>query len=369
MANPMAKFVPNRFQEPTGEGVLRLCGGDGSPYSNKMLALMKYRRIPFRWLGMASPEAAGTPDAPGPVLAPKLLFPDNTVMNDSTFIIKELEKRYPNGRTVIPPSPALGFLAAIFEDYCDEWVTKAMFHFRWTYDIETAGFGIGTMPVSFAAPIQAIRTNGKGFGDRQVARLRDVVGSNETTGPVIEQSFERLLKLLEEHLHAGHAFLFGSRPSAADFALFGQLHPMISLDPETSRKVFSYSRSAWFWYHSMKELSGVSLKDENAGWFDPSSLPPTLKALMAEVGRLYAPFMLANAEAVQRGQADFECRLDDGKVLWRQASFKYQAKCLGWLREHYVSLPIPERQVVDSVLAGTGCAAMLKEQAVASSKL
>merc|ERR1712216_374541 len=146
--------------------------------------------------------------------------------------------------------------------------------------------------------------------------LREVVGSNEVTGPVIEQSFVRL----------------GTRPCAADFALFGQLHPMISLDIETSRKVFTASRTVFFWYHMMKDLSGLSLKDEKAGWFEPRNLPPTLIAILAELGRLYAPFMLANAESVAKGEKNLDCVLDGGKVPWTQASFKYQAKCLGWLR-------------------------------------
>lgn len=337
---------------------MRLVGADGSPYSNKVLGVFRYRRLPHRWLSGHSPETIGLAAPKGPPLAPTLIFADGTAMNDSTFLIKEVERRYP-GRTVVPPDPALAFLCALVEDYCDEWMTKAMFHYRWTYDIPTAGFGIGAGGLTFGADIDNIEKMGASFADRQVARLRDVVGSNEVTGPVIERSFEQFCRVLEAHLHAGHAFLFGSRPSAADFALFGQLHPMISLDPETSRKVFAASRSVWFWYHSLKDLSGLSLKDENAGWLDPANLPPTLIAVFREIGRLYAPFMTANAQAVAAGSKTLECALDGGAVPWTQASFKYQAKCLGWLREHHKSLAPADMRLVDAALAGTGCATML----------
>ena len=57
-------------------------------------------------------------------------------------------------------------------------------------------------------------------GHRQVGRL-GIVGSNEVTGPHIEKSFERLCRLLGDHFEAGHEFLFGTRPSAADFAIYG----------------------------------------------------------------------------------------------------------------------------------------------------
>jgi len=185
---------------------------------------------------------------------------------------------------------------------------------------------------------------------------------NELTGPVIERSFERVCTLLEAHLHAGHDFLLGSRPSAADFALFGQLHPMIALDVETSRKVFAASRSVFFWYHSLKDLSGFSIQDEADGWFEPAALPPTLIALLGEVGRLYVPFLIANAHAVAAGQKQFECKLDGGGVTWQQASFKYQAKCLGWLREQYAALPRNDREAVDKALGETGCLQLFVEQ-------
>ena len=61
-----------------------------------------------------------------------------------------------------------------------------------------------------------------------VGRLRHV-GSNETTGPVIEAAFARLIKRLEPHL-AARPYLFGARPCLADFGLASQLAQMLS-DP------------------------------------------------------------------------------------------------------------------------------------------
>lgn len=233
----------------------------------------------------------------------------------------------------MPQDPRLAFLSSLLEDYGDEWVTKAMFHYRWTYDIEDAGFGIGT-GTGFGAGIETVNKFGATFGARQVSR-KGIVGSNEQTGPHIEESFERLCGLLGDHFEAGYEYLFGGRPSAADFSIYGQLHPMIALDPATSQKVLAASRTTWFWYHSMKDLSGRSIADENAGWLDMDQpLPPTLAAIFQEAGRMYAPFMVANAAAVAAGEKVLDCQLDAGEVHWVQPSFGYQAKCL--VRPHAI---------------------------------
>jgi glutathione S-transferase len=308
------------------------------------------------------PEAQGIPNPKGPSLAPKLVFPNNRVMNDSTMLIKELEGLYPE-RSVLPNRPGLRLICSLLEDFCDEWLTKAMFHFRWTYDIETAGFGIGSS-IGFNAGIDNIKQFGSTIGARQVGRL-GIVGSNEETGPIIEKCFERLCALLESHFESGHAFLLGSRPSAADFALYGQLHPMISMDPETSSRVFKASRTVWFWYHSMKDLSGLSIADEDEGWLvlsdeDGGSLPPTLSAILGEVGRFYVPFMLANARAIERGEGTVDALLDGEKVRWTQPSFKYQAKCLTWLVEEYGELSVDETNKVNRVLGPAGCMALFE---------
>ena len=120
--------------------LLPLRGSPGSPYTRKMLGVLRYRRIPYRFLQAEDPALP----KPKVGLIPVFYFNNEqgevTAEVDSTPIVRRLEDEYP-GRSVIPEDPAIAFINYLLEDYGDEWLTKAMFHYRWYYqdDIEMAG--------------------------------------------------------------------------------------------------------------------------------------------------------------------------------------------------------------------------------------
>ena len=79
-------------------------------------------------------------------------------------------------------------------------------------------------------------------------------------------------------------------------------------------------------------------------------------ALLGEVGRVYAPFLLANAEAVASGAERVDCEIDGRR--WVQKPFPYQAKCLRWLRAERAALSSADGAALDALLAGTGSEAL-----------
>ena len=122
---------------------LKLMGAPGSPYTRKMLALLRFRHIPYQLLIGDQSAQEGLPK-PKVSLLPTFYLPnekgDVEAVVDSTPLIRRFETEF-SERSVIPTDPVMSFLNYLLEDYGDEWLTKAMFHYRWYYqaDIEKAG--------------------------------------------------------------------------------------------------------------------------------------------------------------------------------------------------------------------------------------
>ena len=282
-------------------------------------------------------------------LVPVLVTPDGEAMIDSTFQVEKLEGLYPD-RSVVPTDPVVAFLSALLEDYGDEWLTKAMFHFRWAYDADIAK-AASVLPRwrRVDVPDDEVAPLSKAFAERQIGRLY-VVGSNETTGPIIEQSYREFLRTLDAVL-TDQPYVLGARPSAADFALFGQLTQLSHFDPTPAAITLEESPRVYAWVDLLEDCSGVEV--EEGGFVARDGVPESVRALLAHVGTYYAPFLLVNAAAVESGAERVEGEVAGAE--WLQKPFPYQAKCLRWLRESHAALSPEDRAAVDGILAGSGC--------------
>ncbi len=330
---------------------VRLMGAPGSPYTRKMLAVLRYRRIPYAFMLGSHRERADLPQ-PKVALLPTFYLPgadgEIEAVVDSTPLIRRFEAEYAE-RRVVPPDPALAFLDYLLEDFADEWLTKAMFHYRWRFAAD-ADFGQEMLPRWRVAPRSdaELAPTQRFIRERQVARLY-VVGSNDVTAPVIEGSYHRYLAALKAHLET-HAFLLGARPGAGDFAAYGQLTQLARFDPTPRAICIAEAPRVLAWVDVVEDLSG--LEPEDRDWISATAVPDTLRAIFAEAGRTYAPVMLANAAAVRAGAGTVETEVD-GR-LWTQAPFPYQAHCVAWVRGEYARLDAEAKRVVGAVLDGTG---------------
>ena len=330
---------------------LQMLGAPGSPYSRKMRSLLRFRRIPYLFIQQNSPQAKAFVPPKVPLL-PTFYLPENgelVPVTDSTPLIRRFEEAFQD-RSVIPPEPALAFLDELLEDYADEWLTKCMFHYRWYHDADATKarrvlplWHMSEVSDEQIAPVQ------KMIGDRQIERLR-VVGSNDVTAGVIEESYVRFLSAFDKQLQSSR-FLFGGRPASSDFALMGQMTCLALFDPTPSAITAERAPRVYAWTEVMEDLSGLEPSEED--WTSANALSDSFRGLLAEVGRFHAPFLLANAHALENGAEQVETEI--AGQPWVQKPFPYQGKCLAWLRESYAKLVPDQKATVDGLLEGTGC--------------
>ena len=246
---------------------IQLIGLPPSPYTRKMVSLLRYRRIPYSIIwgdpsaqlserGIAKPKIS---------LLPTFLLPDEAgdlqAVCDSTPIIRRLEAEV-QGRSAIPTDPALAFIDYLLEDFADEWCTKYMFHYRWHQAVDADNAGT-LLPLNQKVDMGVEQLNQfkPYITDRQVGRLH-VVGSNGVTAPVIDASYRRLLAAMELHLEQ-QPYLLGKRPAASDFALYGQFTQLVGFDPTPRAIAHEISPRTVAWTGLMEDQCGLDPKDDD----------------------------------------------------------------------------------------------------------
>jgi hypothetical protein len=112
-----------RVEWQTSKTRVVVFGAVGSPYTRKVISVLRYQRVPYVFISRGSESDQGFPIPSGPPLLPNVVFVDDwKPMADSTFILREVEKRRlsPSGRSLRPPKPHLALLDSLLEDFADE---------------------------------------------------------------------------------------------------------------------------------------------------------------------------------------------------------------------------------------------------------
>jgi len=232
-------------------------------------------------------------------------------------MIDGLEDKY-SERRATPDHEADAFLATLIEDLMDEWLLWANFQGKMSHP-------------AFDQMVQF-------WAHRQVKGMELICGDPS----IIDESLNKFLTLTEEIFSNG-MFLFGSRPSRADIAIYGILSQLI-IDPAPAALLRKKFNTTYRWVTLMEDLSGIE-----GSW----------STLLKLSGTYHLPMLEANDRALSKGEKFFTVELD-GKPYSRKAHNRHDG-CLSALRDQYKILSHSTKGFLNCLLKETGCYAYLTE--------
>ena len=355
--NQTGYYVQLNFEGKLMSEKYKIFGAELSPYSVKTRSYFRYKNIPHVWV-VRSPSTADEFQKYAKLpIVPLVVTPEKEGLQDSTPIMDRMEELFPEPKAN-PDNEVLKFISILLEEYSDEWGNKHMFHYRWkaVVDQNSASRRIAetNLPIyiKFFPIVNTLMKNkiAKTIKGRMSNRLW-VIGSNENTENQITDSFHNLLSKLNEHLKK-RKYIFGYRPSYADFGLWGQIYNAWT-DP-TPRKFIEKDYSDLLpWIVRM-----LNPKDEGdyESW---ESLSSTLKPILKEeIGEVFLPWTSAITKSMQAKQEEISVTLQ-GKEFKHSIGGpqKYHVKSLAVLKKKYDTFK--GNEALTSILSEANCRDLL----------
>lgn len=354
---------------------------DNSPYSDKIRALLNYKRIPFAEITENLETRFSVLQArTGRTMVPVIITPDDEAINDSTPMAAFLEERHPqpatrwNGAANTGNTGHRGIdaLAMLLEDYADEWLVRIMLCSRWYHDADSRQnatiiatgmchglYGINFQQVANDFPPGIIST---------VPRM----GATRENAEDWYSMVPRILGALATALQSS-SYLSGSSAHLADFAFYAMLNQM-RRDPSGCVWLTEGPEAVTTWLGRLEEQIKTGASEAGCPRDDTDALAP----LVAEAASTYFRMAVANALALETQNTDpVRATLADG-FAFEAPPAKYNRKMLSndldILERLYVSggaLPGPSEELLLAELAplATAKSSLLTQRPALSARL
>ena len=333
------------------EGTWELHGLKLSYFTGKLEAWMRARGLPFRFVEMDLAGFRACARATGVAQMPALRSPDGEWLTDTTAILRRLEAEAP-GPALQPEAPLAAFLSLFLEDAFDEWLWRPALYYRWAFADDArlmsrriAATLMRDLPLPLALKAAGVRRR------QQSVYLRQD-GITRATAPSVARLYLEVLDLLEPVLET-RPFLFGERPVAADFGLFGPMFRHFSSDPTPAEILRERAPAvlAWtarLWNAHPGKIGAAPL---------PTTAPPDLDPLLQLAARDHLAELDANALAAAGGLK--VARFRRSGVDWRLPVSPYRVQCLADLQAAFAALGPADRAEVQARL-GTEAAVLAR---------
>jgi len=323
---------------------LELHGPEVSYFTGKLEAVIRYMELPYQRFP-TSPAALARPT--GVAQVPGLKLADERWMTDSTPIISWLDERYP-AVAVTPSDPVLAFFSRLVEDWADEWLWRPAMHYRWDYKegaqllsrilVHEAGQGI-KLP---------------DFVKRHVIRTRQRTLFTRGDG-VSAETWDHVEKIYLDSLEALSAifesrpYLLGSRPSLADFGLFGPMFRHFAMDPTSARIMRETAPAVYEW---TARLWNARASRNDGDLLD--HVPEDWGPILDSIGSAYLPYLCANASAWKADRGRFDVNIEGAPYKEIRTS-RYRVWCLEEIRRDFQALSPTHQADVQAKLEKHNC--------------
>ena len=223
---------------------------DISYFSGKMQAYLAYKGIPhrtneIRWQELVDRVAPQT----GLVEVPVVECADGSFMRDSTAMIEWFERHY-RVASVLPDDPASAFYCRLLEDYADEGLWRPALYYRWAFDKDAELYSRRFTEDFLSYPLTPAALLRLTVRDRQRrVYLRGEGITPENRADVERHYIDELADL--EAIFRRRPFLFGDRPSLADFGYFASMFRHFGIDPTPSRIMRNTAPAVYEWIARM----------------------------------------------------------------------------------------------------------------------
>jgi glutathione S-transferase len=330
-----------------------------SYFSGKTRALLQYKNVPFIDHEVDALNLLWRiPKKTGAKVMPVVVTPEGEWLQDTKDIAEVIERRFPQGAT-LPTTPRQRIAALLIEAWADEWWIPPAMHYRWVYPENYALFehdaGKALLPYfpAFAQKRLAAYVAGTLRG------YLPSVGIVPAQYALQERWTVRMLDALDAHF-AKLPYLFGGKPSVADFGLFGPMYGHLSRDPWPKRELIAKRPQLKAWVERMNTVKA------GAGEFLPDdAIPETLKTVFDAIFGEFYPMLAGIRDEVQqflpklkpggrlpRALGEIEFPMADGR--YRRMAMPYTLWMQQRILDVYRALPAAERASVDAWAAERG---------------
>ena len=325
---------------------------DISYFSGKMQAYLAFKGIAHRtheitWAELVDRVAPRT----GLVEVPVVECADGTFLRDTTAMIEWFERQYP-AASVLPDDPGAAFVCRLLEDYADEGLWRPALYYRWAFPKDAELYARRFTEDFLSYPLTPAAVLRRTVRDRQQRVYLRGEGITSANRADVERHYTDELADLEA-IFRRRPFLFGERPSLADFGYFASMFRHFGIDPTPARIMRNIAPAVYEWVARMwnargSRLGGTAFASSDGG------LPADLEPLLARAARRYLPALHANARAVADGRSHYSVSLE-GLEYPQMRAVPFQAWRRTVLQRELAALTSAEAPPVRAMLERTGC--------------